>query len=234
MSAETPAPPAGPAPAAPAALPDELLLLAMDDETGKLHGSSLDVGLVGAVLVDLALRRRISVEDGRVTVLDPAPTGDAVLDRVLATVAASSAERSAKHWVGTAQAGVRDAVVARLVAAGALQEDTRRVLGLFRVTRHPEGDPGPESRVRARLDDAVLRGVDPDERTAALASLVGVTGLRAVVFEGADRRATEARLKELAEGGWAPRAVRQAIQDVEMAMITAVMVSTTMTTTTSS
>lgn len=217
-----------PPPSAPhsrLALPDELLLLALDDDRGtRAHANELEPGLAGAVLLDLALRGRLDVVDKTVRAIDATSTGDAVLDHALAAIADAPKLRAPKWWVTHLQKGVREQVADRLVASGALRRDEQRLLWIFPVTRLPAGDPGPESAVRARLDGAVLQDVTPDDRTAALAALVHATNLRSTVFPGVDRRAVKERLAELAEGQWAAEAVRRAVQ--EMAAATTVAATT--------
>ena len=213
------------------ALPDELLLLALDDERGtRAHATELEPGLAGAVLLDLALRERLDVDGKVLRVLDPSPTGDAVLDAALATIAGEPKERPAKHWVSKLQKGVREQVSERLVAAGTLRRDEKKVLWVFPITRLPAADPAPEAAVRARLDGAVLIGTTPDERTAALAALVHATNLGRTVFPGAEHRAVKKRLAELAEGQWAAEAVRRVVQEAAAAT-TAVIAATTVATT---
>jgi hypothetical protein len=64
-------------------LATDLLLLALDDERGTLFPQTavgLDYGLAGAVVMDLALRGCVRVDErDRVFAARPAP-GDAVLD----------------------------------------------------------------------------------------------------------------------------------------------------------
>lgn len=219
------------APDARLALPDELLLLALDDQRGtRAHATELEPGLAGAVLLDLALHGRLDMEGKVLRVLDPSPTGDAVLDAALATVAREPRRRPAKHWVTRLQKGLREQVSDRLVAAGTLRRDEQKVLWLFPVTRVPAGDPAPEAAVRARLDGPVLHGTTPDERTAALAALVHATHLGRTVFPDADHRAVKERLAELAEGRWAAEAVRRVVQEAAAATA-AVIAATTVTTT---
>lgn len=212
-------------------LPEELLLLVYDDEKGSTWSTSLDTGLGGAVQLDLSLRGRVDVRDGDLVVVDATPTGEPLLDGALAEVAAASRPRPPKRWLGPLGGDVRDATLARLVERGVLHREDDRVLWVFPRTRYPEADGGPEDRVRRQLHEAVVVGTTPDARTAALASLVRALGLRREVFPDADRRATDRRLAELAEGEWAGAAVKRSLDEVVM---TAVMVATTTTTTTTS
>jgi len=58
-------------------LPEELLLLALDPATGTTaQPQSLDLGLAGAQLVELALAGRIAPDGDRIAVVVPRPTGD--------------------------------------------------------------------------------------------------------------------------------------------------------------
>ena len=77
---------------------EDVLLLLVADRTGKflVDSTRLDNVLAGAVLVELATIERVGfapdghrVRPGRMVVLDPAPPGEPLLDRALATVAAS-------------------------------------------------------------------------------------------------------------------------------------------------
>ncbi|WP_299036415.1 GPP34 family phosphoprotein [uncultured Pseudokineococcus sp.] len=206
-------------------LPEELLLLVYDDEKGSTWSTTLDVGLGGAVQVDLSLRGRVDVRDGDLVVLDATPTGEPVLDAALAEVAAGARPKPPKRWLTALGKDARAASLERLVERGVLRREEGRVLGLFPRTRYPEADGGPEARVRQRLHDAVVVGTTPDARTAALASLVRALRLRGEVFRGEDRRATDRRLEELSEGEWAGAAVKRALDEI-MAAATTVVITT--------
>ena len=77
----------------PLTLPEELLLLMLDDETGQLidrAAPSGDYALVAAILAELRLQGRIERGAAGITVLNPAPTGDAAMDDVLARLGAAT------------------------------------------------------------------------------------------------------------------------------------------------
>ena len=68
--------------------------------------------------------------------------------------------------------GLEEQLIARLVAAGIVEERKDRALGLFPRTRCPEVDSRHEQGVRRALGDVLLRGVDPEPRTAAPGALL--------------------------------------------------------------
>lgn len=211
----------------PLPLTQELALLAHDPSTGRRHRPGfLEIGLSGAVLVELVLARRLDVTDGRVGILDPAPTGDAVLDAALATTAGEMPRRG-QSWVTLGSRGLRAPVVAQLVRGGLVEDRAVRVLGLVTGHRYPDRSPGPRAELLGRLHAAVLDGHDPDGRTAALAGLLHAAHLRLVVFPDAPRRRTEARLQELGAMPRTSRAVSAALAHVAAAAATAGAVAAT-------
>jgi hypothetical protein len=215
-------------------LPEELVLIATHED-GSLDSSawgSLDNGVAGARLLDLALAGRIALDDGKLRVADPTPTGEPLADEALATIEAADKTRDAKHWVGKlAKGSVRKRVLERLDERGVLAAERGRFLGLIPRTRHVEVDPGPEREARARIRAAVL-GEDPapDARTIALASLLKATGLTGEVFERSERRQAKKRIGELAAPDDVGAAVKS-VTDATTAAVTVAIVAATSATT---
>jgi hypothetical protein len=204
-------------------LPEELVLIGTK-ESGSLERSawtSLDYGIAGARLLELALAGRLRLgEKSAMVVHDETPTGDELADEALATIAASERVRDAKHWVGKLTKGaVRKRVLARLDERGVLAAERGRFLGIVPRTRHVEVDPGPEREIRERLRAAVTDGAAPDARTVALAALVRACDLLGVVFARDERKAAKKRIAELA----APDEVGSAVKSVTDAATAAVM-----------
>jgi hypothetical protein len=184
------------------ALAEELLLLAYDDQTGKATGSriGLDLGMAAAVLVDLALANRVAYVDGYLKVIDSSSVEDPIADAVLAKAAADEPHTPAQ-WVQRLRHGLRARVLADLVSRGVVRDVDETQMGVIHVHRYPTTDPAVEAEIRKRLAEALIGHENPDERTAALATL-----LVAVRMEPALRLAPEEqaqahqRLEEIASG----------------------------------
>ncbi|MFI5958579.1 GPP34 family phosphoprotein [Cryptosporangium sp. NPDC051539] len=216
-------------------LPDELLLLGYDDAAGKplISATSLDLGLAGAVLVELTLAGRIGVEGKKVRVVDPAPVDDPIAEAALDKIRASNKPRSAQHWVQTLRSGLREQILDRLVETGVVEREESRVLGLFRRVRYPALNPAPETAAHGRLDAAIRTNDLSGRHTAALASLVRAIDLGPKLFPDLPARQVKNRLGEIAEGDWAGKAVKDAINAINAAMIAATTAATTAAVTTS-
>jgi hypothetical protein len=212
---------------------EDLLLLLTRDDSGSLLVSDyqVDPALAGALLLELALQGRVdvagegeAVKPGRVVVRDGSTTGDDLLDRTLAGLAASK-PRKPKDHLGAMAKGLRPALYARLADQGAVRLEEGRVLGVIPRKRWPAADTAREGVTRAHLEEALLGTTTPEPRTAALVALLHAVGAVPKVVDpkahGVTRRELGARAKVLAEGNWASKAVRQAIEEVVGAVVAA-------------
>jgi hypothetical protein len=219
---------------------EDLLLLLLDDDSGKLSGTTyLDTGIGGAVLVELALSGFVDVVKGsgiwaraKVVPTVSDPPSDPFLLEALDVVRAK--ERTAQDLVNRLGKKRRDVLIERLRERGILEETEERVLGLIPRRRWPMVDGAHEDDVRRRLGDALIRGASPDDRTAALIAVLAALDLAHKVIdrEGLPAREVKKRAKEVAEGDWAAKAVRDSIAAAQAAVTAAVIASTAATTTT--
>jgi hypothetical protein len=206
-------------------LAEDLLLLAWDEPAGKPSSSTwgqLPTAVGGALLLDLALRDRLRIEVD-VPRASSRRTGDDLLDEVAAQLRDGPARRKLKGWVRKVGTSARrDQVRERLVARGLLVPEERKVLGLFRVTRHRLGEPAQVERLAEEVRD-VLEGARPvDDRATALVALVGATAVLEQLVPRAERRAARERAKELAESSPVAAAARAVIRETQAAVIASI------------
>ncbi|MCY3690704.1 MAG: GPP34 family phosphoprotein, partial [Chloroflexi bacterium] len=80
-------------------LPEELLLMLLNEETGYFHqvpGWALNCAVIGAVLAELSLLSRIDTDLEFLFVVDATPTGDPIRDHVLQEIADETEGRNAQ------------------------------------------------------------------------------------------------------------------------------------------
>ncbi|WP_433046430.1 GOLPH3/VPS74 family protein [Dactylosporangium sp. CS-033363] len=184
------------------ALAEELLLLAYDNESGRATGSTigLDLGMAAAVLVDLALAGRIAYVGGTLAATNAAPTGEPIADAVLARLAADS-PHSPASWLQRLRHGLRDRVLSDLCARNIICDvDETMADGFNHLHRYPTIDPSVEADVRDRLSRALIGDDQPDERTAALATLIGAVRMEPTLgLSGPDAAAAHAQLEKISD-----------------------------------
>ncbi len=204
-------------------LSEELLLLALDDETGRLAGSGsrLDCGLAGAVLCDLVLAERVAIVGERVALRADGLTGAPATDRALVQIARHEQPRTPDEWVRRLARDVRRDVLVHLQGRGLIRTQRGRILGGLPATRCPEADPSAEVAARERVRAVLVDGAHADPRTAALIAIAVAAGIGRTLVP--DRRWKEiaARAKAVAEGEWAGDAVGRAIASVNAAVLAA-------------
>lgn len=147
-------------------IPEELLLLALDPTTGTTaQPQSLDLGLAGAQLVELALAGRIAPDGDRIAVVMPRPTGDPTLDSALELLRRRGSPVRAVHWIGGPRLGLRQIYLAHLERCGMVHAVAGQMCGVLPTTRYQATDTAISRDIRARLDSAIRTGVPPDPRT---------------------------------------------------------------------
>ncbi len=211
-------------------LAEDLLLLLTHAVSGRLvmPAAQVDAGLGGAALVELTLQERVGLDErGRVTVRDPTPPRDAVLDAALVTAGARRGKKP-KALIQPLAKGLRPVLYARLADRGVVRYDERRILGLFTVRRWPATTGHHQGQVRTQVTQALVQRTTPDQRTAALIALLHALKAEHKVVDpgqhGLSKRDLRERAKEVARGDWASAAVRAAIDDM-MAAVTAAVVA---------
>ncbi|WIB69568.1 GPP34 family phosphoprotein [Curtobacterium sp. MCBD17_026] len=205
-------------------VPQAFALLQVEpDGRHALDGSTLDTGLAGAVLADLALRGAVSLQDGLVAVVNGAATGDPVLDGVVGSIAAAGAPRKAKWWVSRlGKRQLRDDVFAGLVELGVISIEQGKVLGLFPTTKHPERDGAPEALLRSGIADVLAGRAGPTPFSAAVIGLLDATNTLRKQFGAVDKDL----LKEITSGTWASPAVKAVLEEIEAATMVVIMAGT--------
>lgn len=100
------------------------------------------------------------------------------------------------------------------------------------MTASPATDGRVQAEIRSRLD-RVLQGLDaPDAGAVGLIAILQATDTLRKAFPAWDRRQLKARVKELSAGDWASKAVKDAIEEMEAAMMAAITASIAATTST--
>jgi len=206
-------------------LAEDLLLLLLDDDSGKLitDGTSTDHALAGAVLVDLVTAGRVAEEGGKLHVMDTAALDEPVLEAGLARLT-EKAPAKPQRAVEALTKHVRETVLEALTGRGLIKQEKDKVLGLFPRKTWPAIDSAHEDSVRAELTAALVGGQQPSERAGTLIALLHAIGVVPKVVEG-DRKALKARAKEISEGDWVGVAVKKAVQAIQAAVTAAVVVA---------
>ncbi|MGW5383169.1 GOLPH3/VPS74 family protein [Nocardia sp. NPDC003963] len=220
---------------------DSFLLLAYSNETGRARvgGTRLVTALAGAAIVELALDGALRMTEadepgtkkGRLK-----STGATPRDPRFAELVAMADGRRPKDAIGKVSGlgswrnrarDLREALLGDLADAGEVTGTRSKVLGLFPTTAWRPRADGEKARVEQRVRAAVVEEAEPDDRTAALISILHAVDLLPELFPDADKRAVRRRGKTISDSEWGGAAVRKAVQEVQAVTVGIIVATTT-------
>ncbi|GAA0606978.1 GPP34 family phosphoprotein [Virgibacillus siamensis] len=208
-------------------IPEELLLLALNDDKGTVvfsAGSSLNYGLAGAALAELTIEERIGLEDKKVVVIDETPTGNKVNDAVLQQVIEARKPKSVKRWVQSMNYRMgqwRKDMLRDLVDKGVLEEKEQKILWVFSRNTYPTERDVPEQQIRQRVHASIFGDQKPDARTAMLLSLIKACNLINEVFSTREKKEAKKRIDQISKNNDYGDAVKVSIDAMQTAVIAA-------------
>ena len=209
---------------------EEIMVLLLHDENGTflpVSEHTLNRALTGAVLMDLAFANRIDTDPERLVVIDTTPTGDPLLDRILARIAAETGSADSRTWIETLSAEeasfeqggtIRMAALDRLVERGVLERREEKFLWVFRARRYPTIDGKVEQEAKKRIADVIFSDEIPHPRDVALICLVDSCNILQTIFSKREIDRVEPRIEQIRKMDLIGREMAGAIADIERAI----------------
>ena len=201
---------------------EEILLLVLDEQTGKLQARlpvhSLRHAVSGALLMELALHDRIDTDLHQLVVVDPAPLGEPVLDRTLARIVADGEPHPTSHWVAVL-ADEHDALqpqlLDRLVRRGILERREGRLLWVFGSRRYPVLEGRPLRDVKRRMMEVLMSEAIPDPRDIVIICLADACALWSGLIHPRELPAMQPRIAQVVRLDLIGQAVTRTIRELQ-------------------
>jgi hypothetical protein len=200
---------------------EELLLLALDPDTGKFHPlprMSLELSLAGALLLELAFQEAIDTEPGTVVILKDRIKRSDFLDAALQTL------RQGQDRIPLQQALARLGLqghtlirrtLQRLVGQGVLAEKDDSFLWIKRPLRHPVAHGETYDNV---VDRIRVLALDPEEipepHDVVLVALAEGCKLHRLLFTPEEYEQCRERLKMIAGMDFVGQAIVEAVHGI--------------------
>jgi cytochrome P450 len=167
----------------PLSLPEELILMLLNEESGYFHqvpGWSLNCTVIGAVLAELSLRYRIDTDTKSLFLHDKNPTGFPVLDLILEEVAKEPEQHSTRYWIerlAPRAETIIDMVLSDLVRLQFLEHHEGDFWTMGRTAWEMETNADSEVGggvpfIRTRVHKVILGGDIPGPREAITIALL--------------------------------------------------------------
>lgn len=204
---------------------EEIMLLLLDEERGDLASIEPDLlgmTLAGAVLMDLGVRAKIDTDLEHVVVVDAVPTGEPMLDEVLARLAVAEQNQSPEYWVGElAQRGadLERQALARLAERGVLEIQEKRVWGIFEFQKYVLREHPDERAVKQALRDVLASDDIPDPHDIVLVCLADGCGIFPLILSNREYRRAEARIAQVRKMDLIGQAVAKTIEALRLHLV---------------
>lgn len=168
----------------PLTLPEELLLITLDDSSGKLFASAkpyaIDIAIAASLIMELTLHGRIDTDSEKLFVISSEPTGNQILDDTLAEINAEKANLPTSAWIsriGQKGENLIQLITQSLVDRGVLRSVEKRLLWVFKTRVYPPASGIEEREVRARVMQLINSDEIPNPRDSLIVGLLQATSL---------------------------------------------------------
>ena len=167
--------------------------LALNAETGyyRVSGNYLSYGVIGAMLMDLALNNRIELDGKSLKIKDSSISGIPAYDKMLEAISTSPKERAIRHWLrkfAFKASWYRKEMQKLLVNNGILKMERRRFIGIPYSLYFPASISDTD-RLKYRLKDIVLYNKQAEEHELMFLGLAYACRMhRSMAKESHERR----------------------------------------------
>ena len=197
-------------------LPEELVLMLLNEETGYFHqvqGWELNCAVVGAVLAELSLLERIDTDKDSLLLVDRTETGNPILDSILKQVADEPVQRNAQFWIerlAPQAESIIDSTLDRLVALEILKHHDGDFWTLAPVQYGSSLEDTPDEFIKARISKFIYSSVIPDPRDMIIICLVNTCDVLRFIFDLDDE--AEERIKFICRMDLIGRSIAAAVE----------------------
>lgn len=182
---------------------EQVLLLALNETSGKIYplpDQYLDYAIAGALLMELVFKEHIRLHQGMMKTLTPAPTGDAVLDKMMALLPSQGNSEAASVALADLAAhtgALTPLLLEDLVKKGVLEQGSYRYLWFFTEPTFPAHSIAETTSIKKHLREILFQGRTPTENEAVLIGIAHVCNLLSHLFSPEDLKAAEPRIRKL-------------------------------------
>jgi len=203
-------------------LPEEIILLTLENESGKfitVPDHCMRHALAGAVLMELAFLEKIETGPDLLRATDCTPVGDDLLDPALHLLCGSDAPQDPGYWVGRIadiSTDIRQTALARLCEKGVLEEKDDLFLWVFRSRRYPTCDGSRDRReVKLRMMTHLFGEDVPDPRDVAIIGLADACRIFEHLLAWPELERARTRIDQVRKLEPVARSVKAVIRDID-------------------
>ena len=184
-------------------LAEDIILLLLDDDTGKLASidlMTLNYAMAGAILMDLALRNKIDTDLESLIVADSTPTGLQMLDTYLDKISSENKENNTRYWLTELSnygEDIVDSALNMLVEKKILKTEEKKILWVIGIRVYPMVDDKEEKEVKRRIVDLLMSDEIPTPQDVVLVSLMDTCSLFTTILSSKEVERLSSRIEQI-------------------------------------
>ncbi len=184
-------------------LAEDIILLLLDDDTGKLASidlMTLNYAMAGAVLMDLALRNKIDNDLESLIVADSTPTGLQMLDTYLDKISSENKENNTRYWLTELSnygEDIVDSALNMLVEKKILKTEEKKILWVIGTRVYPMVDDKEQKEVKRRIIDLLMSDEIPTPQDVVLVSLMDTCSLFTTILSSKEVERLSSRIEQI-------------------------------------
>lgn len=209
-------------------LAEEILLIALDDDTGELLPMpvrALDIALAGALLMELVFKDYVTITVEGVHIVNPSTSGDLMLDHALAHIPEPDdnqllpTELVLKEIAGPKNS-LKNMLCEVLVEKNILRkEDEKHFFNLLTKSSYPMVDATHEYAARDHIRKVVLEDTrTPNSRDIVIVTLVSTCKLGKDVFTEEELEMARPRIEAIKNMDILGKVLADAISEVQQSI----------------
>jgi len=218
---------------------EHFISLSLNPDSGRylILGNYLTYGIVGAILMDLSLAGRISIENHNVIAgKDLSSTDIPAFDRLLKTVSESGKVRNIKTWMrrlGTKAAWYRKEMQKYYVKNGILKVEKKRFIGVP-YSLHYVARPGLRKNLIIRYKEVILYNKVPEDHEIMVIGLMFACKMHRIISKGGtERRNVRKKIVEIVRDNKFANDINKAIMEMQAAITASIAATAAMSAATS-
>ena len=185
-------------------IPEEMLILAIDDNEGVVSASMksmLRFGLAGAFLAELVMANKIQMAEGRLTMASSEPTGDALCDDILAMISSDNKPHKLGRWIQAIGSKLTIKQVAlRLVERKVIVIEKKQYAWVIPYPAFPQEQASAKYTFKQHLRGIILAGEPANPTDITLLSLAKACRLMRFIFTRDERIFADNKVDALVQG----------------------------------
>lgn len=205
-------------------LPEQILLLILDEEKGKISEHSAPLfrfALSSAMLAELVLQGKVALDEKKkLCPADLEPIQDDMLNEVLGWISSAPRPRKVNYWINYLarnSKAIRQGLLDRLVKQNILLREDKRYQLWIPNNAFPQSDASAKYWVKLQLRQGLLTNQFPDDRGIMLLVIMNACHLLDFIFTRDEIKKARKGIEQIIQSNELTPALRASIQEINTA-----------------